>query len=128
MFSICNELRREFQQKLFIYLFGGPCIIPTETTPFFSFLGVVAALVFSCMGATYRTTTSGVGVASIGVMRPELVMKSIVPLVMAGVLGIYSLIIAVISAQVSIPRPSHTTSFFLQQASSGTNSGSSSGD
>lgn len=31
-----------------------------------------------------------------GVMRPELVMKSIVPVVMAGVLGIYGLIIAVI--------------------------------
>jgi V-type H+-transporting ATPase proteolipid subunit len=31
-----------------------------------------------------------------GVMRPELVMKSIVPVVMAGVLGIYGLIIAVV--------------------------------
>lgn len=31
-----------------------------------------------------------------GVMKPELVMKSIVPVVMAGVLGIYGLIIAVI--------------------------------
>uniref|UniRef100_M4CUT5 V-type proton ATPase proteolipid subunit n=1 Tax=Brassica campestris TaxID=3711 RepID=M4CUT5_BRACM len=41
-------------------------------------------------------TYGGVGVASMGVMRPELVMKSIVPVVMAGVLGIYGLIIAVI--------------------------------
>lgn len=31
-----------------------------------------------------------------GVLRPELVMKSIVPVIMAGVLGIYGLIIAVI--------------------------------
>ena len=31
-----------------------------------------------------------------GVMRPELIMKSIIPVVMAGVLGIYGLIIAVI--------------------------------
>ena len=54
------------------------------------------ALVFSCMGAAYGTAKSGVGVASMGVMRPELVMKSIVPVVMAGVLGIYGLIIAVI--------------------------------
>lgn len=36
------------------------------------------------------------GIASMGVMRPELVMKSIVPVVMAGVLGIYGLIVAVI--------------------------------
>jgi V-type H+-transporting ATPase proteolipid subunit len=56
---------------------------------FFFFLG-------SGMGAAYGTAKSGVGVASMGVMRPELVMKSIVPVVMAGVLGIYGLIIAVI--------------------------------
>jgi V-type H+-transporting ATPase proteolipid subunit len=31
-----------------------------------------------------------------GVMRPELVMRSIIPVVMAGVIGIYGLIIAVI--------------------------------
>ena len=41
------------------------------------------------MGATYGTAKSGVGMASMGVMRPELVMNSIVPVVMAGVLGIY---------------------------------------
>lgn len=52
--------------------------------------------VFIGMGAAYGTAKSGVGVASMGVMRPELVMKSIVPVVMAGVLGIYGLIIAVI--------------------------------
>jgi V-type H+-transporting ATPase proteolipid subunit len=52
--------------------------------------------IFSGMGAAYGTAKSGVGVASMGVMRPELVMKSIVPVVMAGVLGIYGLIIAVI--------------------------------
>ncbi|GMJ03561.1 VACUOLAR-TYPE H+ ATPASE C2 [Hibiscus trionum] len=43
-----------------------------ETAPFFGFLGAAAALVFSCMGAAYGTAKSGVGVASMGVMRPEL--------------------------------------------------------
>ncbi|EXB37915.1 V-type proton ATPase 16 kDa proteolipid subunit [Morus notabilis] len=52
----------------------------------------------SRMGAAYGTARSGVGVASMGVMRPELVMKSIVPVVMGGVLGIYGLIIAVINS------------------------------
>ena len=46
--------------------------------------------------SAYGTAKSGVGVAAMGVMRPELVMKSIVPVVMAGILGIYGLIIAVI--------------------------------
>lgn len=67
-----------------------------DTAPFFGFMGAASALVFSCMGAAYGTAKSGVGIASMGVMRPELVMKSIVPVVMAGVLGIYGLIIAVI--------------------------------
>jgi F0F1-type ATP synthase membrane subunit c/vacuolar-type H+-ATPase subunit K len=68
----------------------------SEVAPFFGFMGAACALVFSCMGAAYGTAKSGVGVASMGVMRPELVMKSIVPVVMAGVLGIYGLVIAVI--------------------------------
>lgn len=55
-----------------------------------------ATFLITGMGAAYGTAKSGVGVASMGVMRPELVMKSIVPVVMAGVLGIYGLIIAVI--------------------------------
>tara|TARA_B100001778_G_C18451667_1_gene567005 strand:- start:316 stop:807 length:492 start_codon:yes stop_codon:yes gene_type:complete len=67
-----------------------------QVAPFFGFMGAMSALVFSCMGAAYGTAKSGVGIASMGVMRPELVMKSIVPVVMAGVLGIYGLINAVI--------------------------------
>jgi ATP synthase proteolipid subunit len=57
---------------------------------------LMALLACTGMGAAYGTAKSGVGIASMGVMRPELVMKSIVPVVMAGVLGIYGLIIAVI--------------------------------
>lgn len=45
------------------------------------------------MEAAYGTAKSGVGVAWMGVMRPELVMKSIAPVVRAGVLSIYGLII-----------------------------------
>merc|ERR1711920_547133 len=44
----------------------------------------------------YGTAKSGVGISSMGVMRPEMVMRSIIPVVMAGVLGIYGLITAVI--------------------------------
>jgi ATP synthase proteolipid subunit len=68
------------------------------------------------MGAAYGTAKSGVGIASMGVMRPELVMKSIVPVVMAGVLGIYGLIIAVI-----ISTGGGTCNPFVYSASSGSN-------
>merc|ERR1719487_2858920 len=43
-----------------------------------------------------RTPKAGVGVASMGVLKPEMVMKSIIPVVMAGVIGIYGLIVAII--------------------------------
>ena len=52
-------------------------------------------------GAAYGTAKSGVGIASMGVQKPELVMKAIVPVVMAGVIGIYGLIIAVITTSKS---------------------------
>ena len=44
----------------------------------------------------YGTAKSGVGIASMGVMKPDLVMRNIIPVIMAGVLGIYGLIVAVI--------------------------------
>ena len=59
-------------------------------------------------GAAYGTAKAGVGIASMGVLRPELVMKSIVPIVMAGVLGIYGLIISVIISTGSEPLPPST--------------------
>merc|ERR1712149_56564 len=63
---------------------------------FFGFMGVTSAIVFANLGAAYGTAKSGVGISSMGVMRPDMVMRSIIPVVMAGVLGIYGLITAVI--------------------------------
>ncbi|CAL1127871.1 unnamed protein product [Cladocopium goreaui] len=70
-----------------------PC---DPSSAFFGFMGVTSALVFANLGAAYGTAKSGVGIASMGVMRPDMIMKSIIPVVMAGVLGIYGLITAVI--------------------------------
>ncbi len=36
-----------------------------------------------------------------GVLKPDMIMKSIVPIIMAGILGIYGLIVAVILLQKS---------------------------
>merc|ERR1739845_185051 len=55
---------------------------------FFGFMGCASALVFACLGAAYGTAKSGVGVAAMGVTKPDMVMKSIIPVVMAGVIGI----------------------------------------
>lgn len=71
--------------------------IPCDpSSSFFGFMGVTSAIVFANLGAAYGTAKSGVGIMSMGVLRPELMMKSIIPVVMAGVLGIYGLITSVI--------------------------------
>jgi V-type H+-transporting ATPase proteolipid subunit len=63
---------------------------------FFGFIGVACALVFANLGAAYGTAKSGVGISSMGVLKPDLIIKSIIPVVMAGILGIYGLIVSVI--------------------------------
>mmetsp|Transcript_15145 Transcript_15145/g.13603 ORF Transcript_15145/g.13603 Transcript_15145/m.13603 type:complete len:169 (+) Transcript_15145:76-582(+) len=65
----------------------------------FAYLGVSASIVFSCLGAAYGTARAGAGLASMGVMHPQVVMRCMIPIVMAGVLGIYGLIISVILLQ-----------------------------
>ena len=62
----------------------------------FGMLGAAAALAFSNIGAAYGTAKSGVSVAHLGMKDPSKVMRGIVPVVMAGILGIYGLIVAVI--------------------------------
>ena len=69
------------------------------SAPFFGFMGVTSALVFANIGAAYGTAKSGMGIASLAVTRPELAFKSIIPIIMAGILSIYGLIIAVLVAQ-----------------------------
>jgi len=79
-------------------LLSASLIADASSASFFGFMGCASALVFACLGAAYGTAKSGVGVASMGVMHHELVMRSIIPVVMAGVIGIYGLIISVIIA------------------------------
>ena len=48
------------------------------------------------LGAAYGTAKSGVGITSVGVLKPDLIIKSIIPIIMAGILGIYGVIVAVL--------------------------------
>ena len=67
-----------------------------EHAAFFGYMGVASAIVFANLGSAYGTAKTGVGICSMGVLRPELIFKAIIPVVMAGILGIYGLIVAVI--------------------------------
>jgi V-type H+-transporting ATPase proteolipid subunit len=69
---------------------------PYPYASFFGVMGATSAIVFSCLGAAYGTAKSGTGIAAMSVMRPELIMKSIIPVVMAGIIAIYGLVVAVL--------------------------------
>ena len=64
--------------------------------PFLGFLGASFSMIFSAMGAGYGTAKSGTGIAAMAVMKPELIMKSIIPVVMAGIIAIYGLVISIL--------------------------------
>ena len=98
---------------------------PNQYT-FFGFMGVTSSLVFCNLGASYGTAKSGVGICSVGVLRPELVFRSLIPIIMAGILGIYGLIVAVIlqgkSKLIIIPTMADTNCFISQHHVSGRHS------
>jgi len=77
-------------------------------SPFFGVMGASAAMIFTALGAAYGTAKSGTGIAAMAVMRPELIMKSIIPVVMAGIIAIYGLVVSVIISQKVDAAPTYT--------------------
>lgn len=77
-------------------------------SPFFGVMGATSAMVFGAMGAAYGTAKSGTGIAAMAVMRPEAIMKSIIPVVMAGIIAIYGVVVAVLIAGQLEPSPEYT--------------------
>ena len=51
------------------------------------------------MSAQWGTWKSGVSMLHTGIRHPKSVMKNVIPIVMAGVIGIYGLIVGVILGQ-----------------------------
>jgi len=69
----------------------------TDDSPyFFAYMGIASALVFANLGASYGTAKSGVGIASLGVIDASKVFRALIPIIMAGILGIYGIIVAVL--------------------------------
>ena len=66
---------------------------------FYGYMGITIALVFANLGAAYDTAKSGVGICAMGIMKPSSIIKGVIPVIMAGILGIYGLIVAVILGQ-----------------------------
>ncbi|EGN98405.1 hypothetical protein SERLA73DRAFT_183392 [Serpula lacrymans var. lacrymans S7.3] len=66
--------------------------------PFFGFAGVASAVIFSTVGAAFGTSKAGIGIAGLGSFKPELIMKSLVPVVMSGIIAVYGLVVSVLIA------------------------------
>ena len=69
---------------------------PDDNTFFFGFMGVACALVFANIGSAYGCAKSGLGISYYGVIKPEGIIKAIIPVIMAGILGIYGLVVSVL--------------------------------
>ncbi|KAK3112137.1 v-type proton ATPase 16 kDa proteolipid subunit 2 [Teratosphaeriaceae sp. CCFEE 6253] len=103
--------------------------------PFLGMAGIAFAMIFGCIGAAYGTAKSGIGIAGVGVFRGDLIMKvtasphsrppqqgrarakwmcvqSLIPVVMSGILAVYSLVVAVLIAGNLKPPPQEHYSLF----------------
>eukprot|EP00037_Helgoeca_nana_P031908 m.411175 g.411175 ORF g.411175 m.411175 type:complete len:228 (-) comp28585_c0_seq1:110-793(-) len=63
---------------------------------FFGAMGASMAMGLSALGAAYGTAKAAEGMAVCGIAKPELLMKSLIPIVMAGIGAIYGLVVAVL--------------------------------
>ena len=75
---------------------------------FLGLAGIAAAVIFASIntyqrsliildiGSAYGTAKASVGICSVGINKPSMILKSIVPVIMAGILGVYGLIVGVI--------------------------------
>jgi len=63
---------------------------------FWGLSGMALSMALSGMGAAYGTAKSGLGLMYTGQIRPEIVWRNMIPVIMAGVNAIYGLIVAVL--------------------------------
>jgi len=64
-------------------------------SPFFGTFGIALAMCLTNLGSAYGIAKSSIGISSLGVMKPEVVMKGILPVIFAGIIPIYGIIISI---------------------------------
>lgn len=64
--------------------------------PFLGYMGVAASIILANVGAAMGTSRAGVSIMQTGIRSPELVWRNLIPIVMAGVNGIYGLITSIV--------------------------------
>ncbi|GIY64697.1 v-type proton ATPase 16 kDa proteolipid subunit [Caerostris extrusa] len=63
---------------------------------FFGAMGATLAMSLTALGAEYGTAKAGIAISHAGTFKPEMIIKSLLPVVMAGVLAIYGLVASVL--------------------------------
>ena len=87
----------------------------SDGASFFGFMGVTSALVFANIGAAYGTYKSGIGICVLGILKPNSIIRSVIPVIMAGILGIYGLIVSIILLQKIQRNPDNKNPYTYQQ-------------
>lgn len=64
--------------------------------PLLGFMGAALSIILANIGAAHGTSKAGVGIMWSGIKSPELIWRNLIPVVMAGVNGIYGLITSII--------------------------------
>jgi len=78
------------------------------------YAGAAAAVSLSNWGSAIGTWKSGVSVVHTGIRHPSSMMKNVIPIVMAGVIGIYGLIVGVILTQsITSPADDRSTTYSI---------------
>ncbi|KAF5240672.1 hypothetical protein FAUST_4198 [Fusarium austroamericanum] len=76
--------------------------------PFLGMAGIAAAMIFGCIGAAYGTAKSGISIIGVGTFQPDIVLRCIIPVIMSGIIAVYSLVIAVLIADDLDPSKTYT--------------------
>ncbi|KAH7814925.1 putative vacuolar ATP synthase [Monocercomonoides exilis] len=70
-------------------------LCPVYST-FFGYIGAAVSIGLANLGSCYGIAKAGVGMLVMGVTHPQLVMKASLPTILAGVLGLYGLIVSLV--------------------------------
>eukprot|EP01123_Difflugia_compressa_P005430 TRINITY_DN1717_c0_g1_i1.p1 TRINITY_DN1717_c0_g1~~TRINITY_DN1717_c0_g1_i1.p1 ORF type:complete len:192 (-),score=27.27 TRINITY_DN1717_c0_g1_i1:159-734(-) len=90
--GICSSVTVLFFIVMLVYYVLS---VVKEVNFFYGYLGVVMALSGGAIGSAYGIAKSALGILEAGRVHPGGVIKNLIPVVMAGMLGIYGLIISV---------------------------------
>ena len=87
-----------------------PTVECPSYAPFFGAIGIASAIGLTSkiafilgIGAAYGTAKSALGIAAMGIVRPELIMRSILPVIMAGIVALYGMIVGMVLNQGLVP-------------------------